>query len=47
MTRKLVSAVVRSVVANWSADGGHYHVAAAGRTHPCLDPECPRRTTAR
>jgi len=47
MTRKLISAVMRSLAENWSTDNGHYHVAAAGRNHPCLDPECPRRTAAR
>ena len=47
MTRRFVSSVVRTVVDNWSADRGHYHVAAAGRTVPCVDPACPRRTAAR
>ena len=47
MTRRIVSAVLRTVAGNWSPTQGHYHVAAAGRTVPCADPACRRRTAAR
>ena len=33
----------RTLVRNLGPDSGHFHVAAAGRTHPCADPGCPRR----
>ena len=43
MTRHLVTALLRGLADNWSPQRGHYHVAAAGRVHPCADPACPRR----
>ena len=47
MTRKLISAVMRSLAENWSTDQGHYQGGAAGRNHPCLVPVCRRRRSAR
>jgi hypothetical protein len=47
MTQRIVRAITRTVRENWAPSEGHFHAGAVGRTYPCFDPACRRRSLSR